>query len=81
MPWFPLGGRELVAPGGPLAAIAEREGCTSSQVALAWLLQRSPAMIPIPGTGSLAHLEENCSAESVILSTRSMSELDAMEAA
>jgi aryl-alcohol dehydrogenase-like predicted oxidoreductase len=80
MPWFPLGGRELVASGGPLAAIAEREGCTPSQVALSWLLQRSPAMLPIPGTGSLSHLEENCAAVSVMLSPLSVAEIDAMGA-
>ena len=77
IPWYPLGGRELVAADGPLAAIAVREGCTPSQVALAWLLHRSPAMLPIPGTGSLAHLEENCAAANVHLSAESYAELDA----
>lgn len=78
IPWFPLGNRELVASDGPLGAIAAREGCTPSQVALAWLLQRSPAMLPIPGTGSLAHLDENCAAAEVSLSPASIAELDAM---
>ncbi|MEY2989802.1 MAG: hypothetical protein RLZZ163_718, partial [Actinomycetota bacterium] len=70
IPWFPLGNRELLASDGPLAAIAKREGCTPSQVAIAWLLQHSPVMLPIPGTGDLAHLEEN--SEVVELSEESM---------
>lgn len=73
IPWFPLGNRELLQPESPVAVIAEREGCTPSQVAIAWLLQHSPVMLPIPGTGDLAHLEENCSV--VHLSERSMLEL------
>jgi aryl-alcohol dehydrogenase-like predicted oxidoreductase len=60
IPWFPLGNRELVAPDGPLGAVAAHVGATPGQVALAWLLQRSPVVLPIPGTGSVAHLEENC---------------------
>ena len=78
IPWFPLGNRELVAADGPLGGVAVREGCTPSQVALAWLLQRSPAMLPIPGTGSLAHLEENCAAAGVTLSPASVAEVDAL---
>jgi pyridoxine 4-dehydrogenase len=76
IPWFPLGNRELLASDGPLAAIAKREGCTPSQVAIAWLLQHSPVMLPIPGTGDLAHLEEN--SEVVELSEESMRELDSL---
>lgn len=67
IPWFPLANRALVASDGPLATIAAAAGCTPSQVALAWLLQRSPVMLPIPGTGSVAHLEENCAAAAVHL--------------
>jgi aryl-alcohol dehydrogenase-like predicted oxidoreductase len=67
IPWFPLANRALVASDGPLAPIAAEVGCTPSQVALAWLLQRSPVMLPIPGTGSVAHLEENCAAAAVHL--------------
>ncbi|MBU6244064.1 MAG: aldo/keto reductase [Actinomycetales bacterium] len=78
IPWFPLGGRTLVAADGPLAGIAERLGCTPSQVALAWLLQRSPAMLPIPGTGSVAHLEENCAAALITLDDAAIAELDAL---
>jgi len=67
IPWFPLGNRALVADDGPLGATAQRLGCTPGQVALAWLLQHSPVMLPIPGTGSLAHLAENCEAANVKL--------------
>lgn len=67
IPWYPLAARELVAADGPLAPIAAEANCTPSQVALAWLLQRSPVMLPIPGTGSVAHLEENCGAAAVHL--------------
>lgn len=67
IPWYPLANRALVASDGPLAPIAAEIGCTPSQVALAWLLERSPVMLPIPGTGSVAHLEENCAAAAVHL--------------
>jgi pyridoxine 4-dehydrogenase len=59
IPWFPLATGKLASSGSPLARAAERLGATPSQVALAWLLARSPVMLPIPGTGSVAHLEEN----------------------
>ena len=59
LPWAPISAGKLAAPGGPVAA---RLGATPSQVALAWLLKRSPVMVPIPGTGSVAHLEENMAA-------------------
>jgi aryl-alcohol dehydrogenase-like predicted oxidoreductase len=76
IPWFPLGNRALVAPDGPLAAIAARHDCTPAQVALAWLLQRSPVTLPIPGTGSLDHLRENCDAALVTLDAAAMAELE-----
>jgi aryl-alcohol dehydrogenase-like predicted oxidoreductase len=76
IPWFPLGNRALVATDGPLAHIASSHDCTPSQVALAWLLQRSPVMLPIPGTGSLEHLRENCDAALVTLDAASMKELE-----
>ena len=76
IPWFPLGNRELVANDGPLAAIASRLGCTPAQVALAWLLQHSPVMLPIPGTGSIAHLDENCGGASVQLDELAISEIN-----
>lgn len=75
IPWFPLGRGELTAADGPLASIAARHGCTPSQVALAWLLQRSPVMLPIPGTGSLEHLRENCDAALVTLDAAAIEEL------
>jgi aryl-alcohol dehydrogenase-like predicted oxidoreductase len=62
LPWAPIAAGELAEPGGPVAEAAERLGATSSRVALAWLLKRSPVMVPIPGTGSVAHLEENMAA-------------------
>jgi aryl-alcohol dehydrogenase-like predicted oxidoreductase len=78
IPWFPLGNRELVATDGPLAGIATRLGCTPAQVALAWLLQHSPVMLPIPGTGSIAHLDENCGGASVQLDEQAISEINAL---
>ena len=67
IPWFPIASGKLAAPGGPLDAVAKATGATASQVALAWLLQRSPAILPIPGTSSVDHLEENCGAAGVTL--------------
>jgi pyridoxine 4-dehydrogenase len=75
LPFFPLAmgkvGRESV-----VAAVAARLGTTASVVALAWLLQRSPAMLPIPGTSKVDHLEENVSAADLILSAQDLAELD-----
>jgi aryl-alcohol dehydrogenase-like predicted oxidoreductase len=68
IPWYPIASGKLLAPGGILTAIAKETGATPSQVALAWLLQRSKVMVPIPGTSSVAHLDENCGAASVKLS-------------
>ena len=62
IPWFPLATGELSKPGGPLAEIAAAKGATPAQLALDWLLRRSPVMLPIPGTSSVAHLEENLGA-------------------
>lgn len=59
IPWFPLATGGLAAPGGPLAALSEEHSASPSQLALAWLLRRSPVILPIPGTSSVAHLEEN----------------------
>ena len=67
IPWFPLAAGEMARPGGPLDQAAQRHGASVSQLALAWLLQRSPVMLPIPGTASLAHLKENMGAASVRL--------------
>ncbi len=76
IPWFPLGGRSLVSPDSPLAAIADRVGAQPGQVALAWLLRRSPVVLPIPGTGSLGHLEDNCAAALLELDDATLTELD-----
>jgi pyridoxine 4-dehydrogenase len=62
IPWFPLAAGKLSAKGGPLDRLAEHSKATPSQVALAWLLWRSPVMLPIPGTSSVAHLDENVGA-------------------
>jgi aryl-alcohol dehydrogenase-like predicted oxidoreductase len=67
LPWYPLGTGELTRPGGPLDTVARRRGATQGQVALAWLLHRSPVMLPIPGTASLPHLEENVAAAALEL--------------
>ncbi len=63
IPWFPLGSGQLSRCGGPLDTVAQEVGATAAQVCLAWLLRRSPVMVPIPGTSSVAHLEENCRGE------------------
>ncbi|MBO0676663.1 aldo/keto reductase [Mycolicibacterium sp. S2-37] len=68
IPWFPLAAGPLAAPGGPLERIAADHHATPSQLALAWLLKRSPTMLPIPGTSSVAHLEENVAAGQITLS-------------
>jgi aryl-alcohol dehydrogenase-like predicted oxidoreductase len=67
IPWFPLATGDLAQPGGPLDEIARRHDATPAQVALAWLLARSEVMLPIPGTGSVEHLEENLGAARVQL--------------
>jgi aryl-alcohol dehydrogenase-like predicted oxidoreductase len=67
-PWFPLAAGELVAPGGAVAELAEAHGVAPGQIALAWLLRRSPVIVPIPGTSSVRHLEENLAAADIDLS-------------
>jgi aryl-alcohol dehydrogenase-like predicted oxidoreductase len=78
IPWFPLGNRALLGPDSPLADGAARLGVTPGQVALAWLLRHSPVTLPIPGTGSVHHLEENCAAALVDLDDATKAELDAL---
>jgi pyridoxine 4-dehydrogenase len=78
IPWFPLATGKLAGPGSPLADAAERHGATPSQLALAWLLRRSPVMLPIPGTSSVAHVEENIAAAGITLTD---DEFDAIGAA
>jgi len=67
LPWAPVAGGELARPGGPLDEAARRHGVSISQLSLAWLLHRSPVMLPIPGTSRVSHLEENMAAASVAL--------------
>ncbi|HEX3706376.1 MAG TPA: aldo/keto reductase [Mycobacteriales bacterium] len=78
IPWFPLATGSLAKAGGPLATIAENHQASPSQLALAWLLQRSPVMLPIPGTSSVAHLEENCAAADVELTDAEFEQLAAV---
>jgi pyridoxine 4-dehydrogenase len=67
IPWFPLAAGKLARPGGAVAEAARARDATPGQIALAWLLHRSPVMLPIPGTGSVAHLEENVAAAGIEL--------------
>jgi aryl-alcohol dehydrogenase-like predicted oxidoreductase len=82
IPWFPLEAGRHATAGGPAGAggllgeIAQARGITTAQVALAWLLAHSPAMLPIPGTSSIAHLEENVAAAAIRLSTGELARLD-----
>lgn len=77
IPWFPLAAGELAKPGSVLDRIAAAHAATPSQIALAWTLKRSPVMLPIPGTGKLAHLEQNVAAADIVLSDAEFAELDA----
>ncbi|GGG71572.1 oxidoreductase [Kocuria dechangensis] len=77
IPWAPIAAGELARPGGPVDRAARRLGATPSQVALAWLLRHSPVIMPIPGTASLAHLEENMGAARVELDDATYAELTA----
>ena len=78
IPWFPLATGDLATTGGALATIAKRLSATPSQVALAWLLHRSPVMLPIPGTSQVSHLEENTAAALLELDADTLRELDAL---
>ena len=77
LPWFPLATGNLARPGGPLDEVARAHDATPGQVALAWLLQRSRVMLPIPGTASIEHLEENAKAAELRLSDEEMEQLGA----
>ena len=76
IPWFPLAAGDLSKPGSLLDDVAKRHGASPSQIALAWVLQRSPVMLPIPGTGKVAHLEENVAAAGITLSDAEFAALD-----
>jgi aryl-alcohol dehydrogenase-like predicted oxidoreductase len=75
IPWYPLGSGALCADDGPLAAVAQRLGASASQVALAWLLARSPVILPIPGTSSIMHLEQNVAAADLRLAAEDIAEM------
>jgi pyridoxine 4-dehydrogenase len=76
IPWFPLAAGDLAAPGSVLDTLAKRYGAAPSQIALAWILKRSPVMLPIPGTSKVTHLEENVAAVAVELSDEDFAALD-----
>ena len=76
IPWFPLATGKLLEEGGPLADIAAETGAEPSQLALAWLLRRSPVMLPIPGTSSVAHLDQNLGAAGLELSDEQFAALE-----
>ena len=78
IPWFPIATGDLAAPDSPVADIARELDATPSQVALAWLLQKSPVVLPIPGTKSVGHLIENLGAARLTLSDDDMARLDAL---
>lgn len=75
IPWFPLAVGDLAKAGGPIAQVAQRLGALPSQVALAWLLAKSPVMLPIPGTSKVSHLKENTAAAALKLDESAMQEL------
>ncbi len=76
IPWFPVASGKLAKPGGKLDEIAKHHGATVAQISVAWLLHRSPVMLPIPGTSSVAHLEENMKAGNISLSAEEMKEIE-----
>jgi pyridoxine 4-dehydrogenase len=76
IPWFPLAAGNLAQPGSVLSSIAERLHATPSQIALAWILKRSPVMLPIPGTSKVKHLEENIAGAALQLSDADFAALD-----
>ena len=78
IPWFPLATGDLARKDGALEELAGKKGVSPSQLALAWLLHRSPVMLPIPGTSSVAHLEDNMEAAGIELSSDEMGELDSI---
>jgi aryl-alcohol dehydrogenase-like predicted oxidoreductase len=75
IPWFPIASGKLAQPGGPVDEVVHATGASPSQVALAWLLARSSVMLPIPGTKSVAHLEDNCAAATLTLSDEQVAAL------
>ncbi len=80
IPWYPLASGRLAAGDGPLAGLVRRTGIPAPQLSLAWLLRRSPVMLPIPGTASSGHLEQNCAAAAVQLDDSTYHDLCALSA-
>ena len=80
IPWFPVAAGKLAKPGGALDTFAKQHGATVSQISLAWLLHRSPVILPIPGTSSVEHLEENMKAQDLQLSATDWQEVEAAAA-
>jgi len=78
IPWYPVASGQLARAGGPLDEMAARTGHSVAQISLAWLLARSPVMMPIPGTSQIAHLEENCAASDVTLDETDVLALNAL---
>jgi pyridoxine 4-dehydrogenase len=76
IPWYPLAAGDLARPGSLLDRIAKAHGAAPSQIALAWVLKRSPVMLPIPGTSKVAHAEENVAAVDIVLSDDEFAALD-----
>ena len=76
IPWYPLAAGDLAKPGSILDGIGKKHGASPSQLALAWVLKRSPVMLPIPGTGKVKHLEENVAAANIPLSDDEFAQLD-----
>ncbi|WP_417579646.1 aldo/keto reductase [Pelagibacterium sp.] len=76
IPWFPLAAGNLAKPGSVLDDIAQKHQAAPSQIALAWVLKRSPVMLPIPGTSKIGHLEENVAAAAIVLSDEDFAALD-----
>jgi len=76
IPWYPIASGNLAKPGSALDAIAQEHNATPAQVSLAWLLHRSPAMIPIPGTSSVVHLEENTAARELELTEEDLKRIE-----
>ena len=78
IPWFPLAAGKLTETGGTLDQIAHKHDASHMQIAIAWLLHHSPVILPIPGTSSVKHLEENMAAEQIQLDADDMAALDVL---
>jgi pyridoxine 4-dehydrogenase len=81
IPWFPVAAGKLVRPGGALGDVAARHGVSMAQLSIAWLLHRSPVLLPIPGTSSVKHLEENTAAAAITLPEQEWAKLEKQVAA